>query len=174
MTWPTPYKPDRTASVWGRSPYCPGVRWIRSGMPIASTTACSLVASPPHERPMAATSAPPLRPSHRHDPSRWCCRSGHIRSLACRPVHGKVFPRHPPVTNVENERGPQSICRTRPAGHASVLHCRPSTRSRPRTADCLRHSGRAFRAGREDGLRSGSIVRPSVSVCSRPALHRQP
>lgn len=92
MTCPTPGKPDRRAWACGQSPYCLGVGWIRSGNPIASTAACSLVVKPPRERPMQAASAPLLRQSRRHEPSRSCCRSGHIRSPACRQDMEKPLP----------------------------------------------------------------------------------
>ena len=66
-------------------------------------------------------------------------------------------------------RGPRSICRTPPAGHASAPHRRPSARSHPRTIGCRRRSAPAFPPGREDVPRSAPIARPSVFVCSRLA-----
>ncbi len=167
MTWPTPFKPERRASACGRSPCCPGVGWMRIGKPMASTTACSLVVSPPRERPMAAASAPLLRPSHRHGPSRSCCRSGHIQSPAYRPKHGKAAPIRQHATSAGSAHEPQSTCQTPPAGPASVPHCPPSTGSHRQTADCRRRSAPVIRPDREDEPRSDPIAHPSKCVCSR-------
>jgi len=167
MTWPTPFKPVSSASAWGRSPHCPGVGWIRIGRPMASTAACSLVVSPPRDRPIAAASAPLLRPPHRRAPSRWCCRSGRIRSPACRPGYGKAVPIHRHATTAGTAHAPLSTCRTPPAGHASVPHCRPSTGSHPQTAGCRHRSALASPPDPEDDPQSDPIARPSAFVCSR-------
>lgn len=147
MTWPTPCRPLRRAFACGQSPWCPGVGWMRSGKPIASTAACSLVVSPPRERPMAAASAPLLPLSHPRGLSRWCYRSGRIRNPACQPGHGKAAPTRPHETNAGNAHGPQSICQTPPANRASGPHCRPSTRSRQQTNGCRPRSAQACRYG---------------------------
>ena len=54
-------KLDSSPTACGLSPCCPGVGWIRTGRPMASTAACSLVVRPPRERPIAAASAPSTR-----------------------------------------------------------------------------------------------------------------
>ncbi len=46
-------RPLTSASVWVMSCAWPGVRGMRSGFPSVSTAMCSLVLSPPRERPMA-------------------------------------------------------------------------------------------------------------------------
>ena len=168
MTWPTPFKPASSPSACGQSPHWPGVGWIRIGRPIASTTACNLVVRPPRDRPMAAASAPLLRPSRQRGPSRWCCRSARIRSPAYRPGRGTTPPIRQHATSGETVRAPRSTCQTHPAGHASAQRCQPSIRWRPRRADCRRRCDPECQPDQGDTLQSVSIARLSACVCSRP------
>lgn len=128
---------------------------MRSGRPIASTTAWSLVVNPPRERPMAAASAPLLRPLHQRGLSKSCYRSGHIQSRAYQPRHETASPRRPHATSAENGSGLWSIRQKPPVDRASGPHCRPSTGS-PSTNSRL-----------SAPLRPGSPIRPGRWFLSR-------
>ena len=104
----------------------------------------------------------------RRELSKWCCRSGRIRSPVCRPGHGKASPTPLRATTDGSAHGPRSICRKPPADHAIPPHCRPSTGWHRQTAGCPHRFAPASLPDREDTLRSGSIVRLSAYVRSRP------
>lgn len=80
----------------------PSVRISRSGRPMASIARCSLVPSPPRERPIACGPLFSMPPPNAGALSRWSNRSGCVRSRPRRPPQVQLAARHHRAATARN------------------------------------------------------------------------